>query len=77
MFQNSIALHPLKLARSERKPLGVRHNVHSGQGEQIQVDISPDFIAAAADIEIPPPQREIRRLVRVLDERLGWFEEPR
>jgi hypothetical protein len=75
MFQHGMALDESKLGITKRQLFRVGGDIHSGNGEEVEVHETIDFAASAAYIEIPPAEWKIFRLGGIHDERRGRLQQ--
>lgn len=81
VLEHGIAFDALEHFFRKRERFRIGHNIDAGEREQIDIDVSIDDIAGAADIKIPASERSIDfQLAWVADQRIGraqQADEPR
>lgn len=68
VFEDGITFDAGEQVGGEGELFGVGGDVHTGDGEEIEVDVTVDTLAGAADVEVPAAEGEILRLVGIEDE---------
>jgi hypothetical protein len=76
VFQHSVALDGGKGCLREGKKFSVGDDIDFGSPEQVEIDISFDASARAANVKIPPAQRKIVRLAGIVNQRERRLEGP-
>jgi hypothetical protein len=69
VLKDRVALDALEEVAGERQVRGVGGDVDSRDGEEIEIHVPGDGLAAASDVQIPSAEREVLRFRWIEDER--------
>ena len=76
VFENRVTLDALEQARSKRKVVGIRYHVHTGNREQVDVNVTFNDRTSAPDVKIPAAKWNVKPLSGVHHKRLRGRKEP-